>query len=121
MSSWSATSVYTADNTLASGGSISSTENNTHRDNVNDLFVAIVAEGLASERHHDGSAAPDDTNDGVIWSDSANALHKLRQAAAWESIVTHSNTLTLTNKTLTSPTLGGTVALGTSTVSGTPT
>ena len=96
MTSWNGLSIYADDATLASGGTVSHTDHNTHRINARDLFSSIKTEGVASERHHNGAAAPDDTNDGVIWSDSGNALLKWRQGAAWETIAiaTDANTFT---------------------------
>lgn len=101
MTSWNTLSTYTDDAILASGGTISHTEHNTHRTNVRDYLVAIRVEGIATERNHNNSSAPDDTNDGVLWSDSGNNLLKWRNGGAWKNIAITTNANTWTaNQTL---------------------
>ena len=101
MSSWSALSIYADAATLTNGATISATENNTERTNNRDWDIDVRVEGIATERHHNSASEPDDTSDGVIWSDSGNTLLKWRNGGAWENvaIATNANTWTA-NQTL---------------------
>ena len=96
MSSWSALSIYADAAILANGQTVSATEENTERDNNRDWDIDVRAEGIATERHHNSASEPDDTSDGVIWSDSGNTLLKWRNGGAWENvaIATNANTFT---------------------------
>lgn len=72
---------------------------------INLAVKSILDYCQENERGLSASAAPTDTADGMIWYDSNNTVFKGRISAAWETLVSETQTQTLTNKTLTSPTI----------------
>lgn len=89
MTSWNATvTVYADQSTFSDGDTLTHTALNSRLTSIRDLFSAIRVEGIATERHHPGASAPDDTSDGVIWYDNSNTVHKARISSAWDTIGT---------------------------------
>jgi hypothetical protein len=82
MTSWATTfaSPVYAVTDWATGNIITASKLNTMQDKPLDMLNLAVLEGRNTERHHDNSTKPDDSSDGVIWSDSANSVFKGMQA-----------------------------------------
>ena len=72
MAAISTYSIYTADNTLATKTTISSSNENGHRLNSRNLHVAMLAIVADLENHYASGSAPTDKPSGKIWYDSTN-------------------------------------------------
>lgn len=102
-------SALSNDSTLSSGGSVSSTENNTHRTNYRSLINDLRTNAIAQEKNRASTSEPTDKFEGIIYCDTNSdpALLKYYKDGSenLETLVGLALTQTLTNKTLTSPTL----------------
>lgn len=80
-------SIYSADNTLSTGGTIQASEHNTHRNNVRSLFQDQLSYLSDLEKNFASGSEPTDTDDGKLWYDSTNTILKLRVSSAWKDMM----------------------------------